>query len=132
MLEEASLCPRCRSLQIPSLFHGPRYETEEDMVHSEDLDVRVANIAELKEQNNCHICRLLVQIYEYELTDHFTDNGEEAEVYASRKDPRKIYCMLRPTRADLILFYDPCGMEDKIATQLIVEFDPAIPTLFHT
>lgn len=101
------------------------------MIYSEELDVRVASIAELKEQQNCHLCRLLIHIYEYELTDHFTDNGEEAEFYASRKDPRKICCMLRPTRADLILNYDPCGMVDKIATQLMVEFDPAVPALFH-
>lgn len=131
MLQEALLCPRCRSIQIPSLFHGPRYETEEDLIDSEELDVRVGSIAQLKEQKHCHLCWLLFRIYEYELTGHFADDGEETECYASRKDPRKICCMLRPTRADLILNYDPCGMVDKIATQLMVEFDPPVPPIFH-
>lgn len=101
------------------------------MIYSEELDVRVASIFELKEQQNCHLCRLLIGIYEYELTGLFTDNEGEAEYYASRKDPRKVCCKLRPTRADLILKYYPCGMVDKIARQLLVELDPAVPAMFH-
>ena len=131
-MADRSLCQRCQSINIASLFRGPRYESEEDMVYSENLDFRVASVAELREQKKCPLCSLLLNVYTYELTDHGADNGEEAEFYAIRNNPRKTSCKLRPTRADLVLFYDPCGIEDRIATHLLIEFDPAIPVLFHT
>ena len=132
MAGESSLCLRCRSLQILSIFSGQRYETEEAMIHREELDIQVASLAELEKEQNCQSCRLLVAAYYYELTDHNTDDGEETRFYASRKNPRRTHCKLRPVRADIILQYDACGMEDKIATQILIEYDPAVPVMFQT
>lgn len=129
---KASLCSRCQSLHIPSIFRSQRYENEEDMIYSEELDIRIASIAELKNQRGCQLCQLLIAIYNYELTDHNTAKEEEVEHFASRKDPRRVYCKLRPIRADILLKYDPCGVENQIATQLLIEFDPAVPVMFQS
>ena len=131
-MDETRLCVQCQALQIPQLFDGPRYECEEDMIHSEDLDVRVATITELRKEPDCTLCCLLSRIYKYEQTDHNAENREKTDHFASRQDPRKVYCVLRPIRADLIMFYDPGIVADKVATHLLVEFDPAVPVMFHT
>ena len=102
------------------------------MIHSEDLDVRVANIAELRKNPDCTLCCLLSMIYQYEQTNHNEENGETADHFASRQDPRKVHCVLRPIRADLVMLYDPGIVTDKVATNLLVEFDPAVPVMFHT
>ena len=131
-MKVTELCLRCKALQIPSLFDGPRYECEEDLIHSEDLDVRVASILDLRRNKDCRLCCLLSKIHNYEVTDHNAERSEEADNFASRQDPRKVYCILRPTRADIIIQYDASTVADKIATHLLVEFDPAVPALFHT
>ena len=101
------------------------------MIDSEDLDVRVASIAELRKESDCTLCCLLSRIYKYEQTDHNAENGETADHFASRQDPRKVHCVLRPIRADIIMRYDPGIVADKVATHLLVEFDPAVPVMFH-
>ena len=102
------------------------------MIHSEHLDIRVASISDLRKQRDCCLCCLLSKIYKYEQTDHNAENGEEADTFASRQDPRKVHCILRPTRADIIMNYDAGVVADKVATHLLVEFDPAVPVMFHT
>ena len=131
-MKETSLCLRCKALQVPSLFNGPRYECEEDLIYSENLDVRVASISDLRKNGDCPLCRLLSKIYTYEQTDHDAEKSEELDHFASRQDPRKVYCILRPTRADVVMEYDAGTVADKMATHLLVEFDPAVPAMFHT
>ena len=131
-MKETTLCLRCKALQLTSLFDGPRYECEEDLIYSEHLDVRVASISHLRKSLGCYLCCLLSKIYQYEQTDHNAENIEEADHFASRQDPRKVYCILRPTRADIIMQYDAGTVADKIATHLLVEFDPPVPVMFHT
>ena len=131
-MDETRLCIRCQALRIPRLFDGPRYKCEEDMIYSEDFDVRIASIAELRKEPDCTLCYLLAKIYKYEQTDHNAEDGETANHFASRQDPRKVHCVLRPIRADLIMFYDLGILVDQVATHLLVEFDPAVPVMFHT
>ncbi|KAI4134734.1 MAG: hypothetical protein LQ347_001280 [Umbilicaria vellea] len=57
---------------------------------------------------------------------------DEEVNFAQLRDTRKIICILRPIRADLLMYYDASGLQDKVATWLLVDFDPQIPAMFHT
>ena len=61
-MKENTLCLRAKALQLPTLFDGPRYECEEDLIHSEDLDVRVASIFDVRKNIDCPFCCLLSKI----------------------------------------------------------------------
>ena len=131
-MKETSLCPRCKALQLPSLFDGPRYECDEDLADSEDLNVRVGYLSDLRKNVGCRLCCLLANIHNYEVTDYNTEKIEEADNFAARQDPRKIHYNLRLIRADIVINYDASTVANSITTHLLVEFDPSVPTIFYT
>ena len=82
---------------MPSIFSSQRYENEKDVIYSEELDVHVASLAELKEQRRCSLCQLIVTIHRHELTDRNAEKEKDVEHFSARKDPRKIYSKLGPS-----------------------------------
>lgn len=116
------LCPACSSIDLYSLFTGPRYFPHDPVGRKGGNFVHAATLREVLDNTRCPLCRLIKHDLYSELSHDTSRSLWDGLSPEDEPDPSRVWCCLRPERADYYeeTRYTAEETRDQVATLVMV------------